>query len=183
LDYLDRKPNAAEVHRTLEREFGPGAVSVRWIQALVDLVWTEDPSEPWTIGDAGSDDPTFILPTLGWLLSHTVWRPHLRRGEARWVARVQRVAPDLHPEAVFFLARMYLARQEREEPTTDIDAYLALGPWRSEEAFTTYLDAVRDHGLERWPLMPGDVEIMEQSDGAPIVREVSRYWVKKEVSP
>lgn len=112
--------------------------------------------EPWQL----SSDPehaAIVLRVMAGVLSGgggtaMFGQPALRLdwptvGQSEWIVRLHTAAPDLieqHPWGWFELymsAAVYQARAERGATTTELDAYLALAPWRDGGAL--YTAAVR----------------------------------------
>jgi hypothetical protein len=89
---------------------------------------------------------------------------------------------DAAPGLPFFdswrLARLYLAREARKEPTHDLDMLVAFAPWRSgEEGWHKYFEAVLPgwvlvaprflvEGLRRGEPEPGATEDLVKADPA-----------------
>jgi hypothetical protein len=110
--------------------------SLRTIQRIVHDMRLQDRSGPWSLSDATGDEAGLILPVLRAYLNLTALREvkserdlFITKAEARWIVRVRRAAPNIHPFDVYRLTRAYLAREERGLPTYDLDAMLAFTPW------------------------------------------------------
>ena len=145
--------SAAAIHGQLQRdahsgsyEFGPQDVpSLRTVQDVVNELRGLDTSGSWTIADArDGEEARLVLETLAAVIEATEGkRREITRGEAAWVIRIRRAAPDLHPWEAFRLARTYLRLEERGEPSGFLDAFLAFAPWRSPEHFERTKAAIR----------------------------------------
>jgi len=147
---------SAEIEKRLKQKFGEAvAPSLRTIQRLVAKLTPTDPSSPWSLADAEGDDAELILPVLASVIEKTEGeRQHLTRAEADWIERIRRAAPDLPPTVeLFWLARDYILRTEREESTADIDAFLAFAPWRLGEPRQRYLNALGKEWTTPSPLL------------------------------
>jgi len=76
------------------------------------------------------------------------------------VVRLRRAAPDLPLFTIWILAVEYQERDRAKESTTDLDALLALAPWRSE------LEEWKDY--DRLTSRTGMIETMERALGQPV---------------
>lgn len=109
--------------------------SQRTVRRIVDEYGQILESEPWSLGDAGpgDPDPRLVIPALEGVIAHTNAKVQsITKLEARWIARILAVAPDLGGWAAYSLAHRYIAREKAEQPTNDLDAFLALAPWRDD---------------------------------------------------
>ena len=128
----------SQIERNLTEKAVPLASqpSRRTLQRIVQAVRVKDRSGPWSLGDAVGDEAELVLPVLRAYLNLTSLRTvqekrdlFITRAEARWIVKVARAAPELHVFDKYRLARAYLARETRGQPTYDLDALLAFQPW------------------------------------------------------
>jgi hypothetical protein len=140
----------AETHRWLEdqvREKRPGFTrdripTLRTIQNWAAHVRPRDESSSWRLSDRDIDDPSLVLDTLGAVIMATDGRiSSFTCREARLIESIARVCPDVVPADRWRLALDYIAREDDNE-TSDLDAFLALAPWRSYEAEDVYNELV-----------------------------------------
>lgn len=94
-----------------------------------------DGSEPWTLQSSDPDDLATLLEMQAALLIDD-WPPLTER-QADMVLRVRRAAPTLSSRHTHFLALDYLNRPEMRR---DIEIYLALRPWESDDRHTRWLE-------------------------------------------
>ena len=126
----------------------------RTIQRYVQRVRQgSGPDEPWTRTEMAGDDAILVLDVLTTLVLRIGSPRSITRAQARWLLWVRQAAPDLDPLAAWQVALLYLARERSSAPDyADLDAVLALAPWRSEQARSTYLEAL---GEKRIPASRG----------------------------
>jgi len=140
--------NATAIHTALERsgDFGDRLPTSRTIRNLVSDIRDEttDGSEEWSLVREDGESE-FILGVLRevYLMSKGK-RGYITIAEAEMLKRIGRVAPEMPRYQAFFLARSYLIRHARGEPTGDLDAFLAFRPFTSDEAaIDEYLAGVK----------------------------------------
>ena len=85
----------------------------------------------------------------------------LSRDQAKWVVRVRRAAPDLKPGQAWPISVSYWLREADGRETQHLDDFLAIAPWRSEEARDRYRSYLDDGTL---PRIPGLDFIWDQAD-------------------
>lgn len=101
--------------------------------------------EPWIFEESGDDEAELVLPVLAEKIRQT--RGHqttLESGEARWIARIRRAAPDV-PLA---LAAQLALRAGRGDVSAVLSV-LAFAPWRDDEHARRYTEAVLSGWLPR----------------------------------
>jgi hypothetical protein len=109
------------------------------------------PTAPWSLSDAPGDDARLVLETIGCLIEYTAGtRSGVAVAEAAWIVRLGRAAPELSPMERWHLAQEYLERESEKVPTDDLDALMALAPWRGEDGWERYTRAAAA-GWVRWP--------------------------------
>ena len=128
---------ATQIKHKLERQprYKDRALpTLRTIQRIVAERTVRDTSGPWSLNEAGPDART-VLDVLAAVIDGTEGRTSAFTGdEAQWVLQVSQVAPDLPPFERWRIARLYLGRASRVEPTDDLDGFLAYAPWRDDGA-------------------------------------------------
>jgi hypothetical protein len=152
---LGRSP--AQIYADLKQEFGTANVpSPKTIERHIK---NRPKGEPWTIIGADAEDAGLVLPVLAYVAWITDGRiQSVTKGEARWIARIRRLRPDLmetggdptEPSGalgVFFLALDYAEREQTGEFTEDLDAFLIWAPWQRRNdyellKYKTYRDLV-----------------------------------------
>ena len=145
---------AAEIQRTLELKFGPNrSPQLRTVQRMVRELRAADASSVWSASpaEATSDDRHALEVLAAVIVGTGGSRTTLTQTEAAHAVGIRSLAPDLDAWLTYRLARAYMARAARGEPTTDLDAWLALAPWRSAPDRDRYELAVRN-GLPRPPI-------------------------------
>ena len=98
--------------------------------------------------------------------------------EADAIVRVRLAAPDLQPYLAYITAALYVSRQSRGAPTTDLDAWIAMKPWLKTNR-DTYRWVVERGFVAPAPVSlvgtrlrggiaePADMEPYESLEGAP----------------
>lgn len=143
---------AKAIQEAIEQEVAKGdlldkpAPSLRTVQRYLAQRPERDRS-PWSLGADRTGDPAPVLDALEAAIYSTKGRIRaVTIAEAGMVARIARAtdytttglpAPDL-----WRLARLYVARAARSDNTVDLDAFLALRPWKSPDDWQQYLDRV-----------------------------------------
>ena len=141
----------------IKNQLGDDAPSLRTIQDIVREKSGPDPSGRWGLNDADPDDAALILPALADIIQETEGRrAYLTRAQAELIGRIRRVAPELNGWAVYRLARLYLFREGRGEPPSDIEGFLAFAPWRSQKQRDAYQRALENEWIpEITSMAPG----------------------------
>lgn len=131
--YAFRGWKAPAIHAELLKQFGEERTpNLRTIQRWVNRVTPQDPTGPWRLADA--DDPAdaaLILPFIAIVRVEGVEHRPLTKGEAEWVLRIRKSAPDVPLYAVLHLVWTYQRWTEMDRPTELLDVVLAAQPWRS----------------------------------------------------
>ena len=133
--------NAAQIFKDLKRRFGERDKfpNKRSIERLVKEFRYADESPPWTVEDSDPEDAKLILE---WLASFNGFGKGLKKVEAFWHLKIQRIAPDLSWARAGVLANLYRIRTAKEASTEELDAYLGFAPWRGAEALERYKQMV-----------------------------------------
>lgn len=123
---------------------GPRVPSVRTIQYMAKEA-RPAPGEPWSVTDQSTADEELelVLDVVRELASSEGDPGWLTRDEARWIIRLRTADSHLPPLTSLALARLYIARAAESRTTYDLDAVLALAPWRGELYRDLYETAVR----------------------------------------
>ena len=133
--------NAAQIFEDLKRRFGERDKfpNKRSIERLVKEFRYADESPSWTVEDSDPEDAKLILE---WLASFNGFGKGLKKVEAFWHLKIQRIAPDLSWVRAGVLANLYRIRTAKEASTEELDAYLGFAPWRGAEALERYKQMV-----------------------------------------
>lgn len=163
----EEKWTPAQIYRevTRQEEF-KDRVSLRTVERLVkELRAPSEDSAPWTISDSGGEEAREVLDARRELIRYSERRVRrFTRGEARWVAKMRRVAPDLPPDIAWLVAvvyrRFYSSVTDRgeDEIIEGLDHYLAFAPWRDEDHFREYKNAVEQGWIPAAPMWDRLVE-------------------------
>ena len=151
--------NAAQIFKDLKRRFGERDKfpNKRSIERLVKEFRYADESPPWTVEDSDPEDAKLILE---WLASFNGFGKGLKKVEAFWHLKIQRIAPDLSWVRAGVLANLYRIRTAKEASTEELDAYLGFAPWRGAEALERYKEMVGAGWVKpitMWDSMVGQV--------------------------
>jgi len=143
----------AQIERELSQmpQYATRLPTIRTIQRIVADV--KDVSPEWSIATADPADLPLVVGVLPELVEQTGGRRlAFTTSEAAWVARVRRAAPDLAAKwALWLAAYKYLTRDQKKEPTTDLDLLLAFAPWRDDASFQRFVAAIP----QEWVQGPG----------------------------
>ena len=133
-------------------------IGLRTVQRKVhDLRAARAAGEIWTLSPSDDDDAPLVLRSLVWRLRISRGRGRtLSRETARWIAAVARAVPDLHPWSVYRVARQYMERSAAGKSTEGLDIYLALGPWRDDDARAEYEALIANGSIDRTLLYRGE---------------------------
>jgi hypothetical protein len=124
--------------------------SVRTIQNIVRDLSLPDTSPKWSVGDSSPEEAAAVLPILKSVVTETKGRRrHLTKNEVRWLTKLHPVTEGLLPFERYRVARVYLLREERGEPTEDLDTALAFTPWRDEKHAVAFEQAIEEGWIER----------------------------------
>jgi hypothetical protein len=148
------------VHRYLEQRYGAAAVSLKTTQR-----WRRDweqrvaPSEldPWSPLDDDLEDGRLALEAFAAVAERDGEMPPPLTGLVRRVAAVRRLRPDLPPALAYDLAFAHLALGDEatagalfgEPLDAAVTRFLALAPWRGEDAAARYVALCRAAGAAR----------------------------------
>jgi hypothetical protein len=150
----------AFTHRYLEERDGAEAVSLktvqRWYQAWRRQVAPGE-LDPWSPLDDDPEDGRLALEALAAAAERDGEMPPAFTGLARRVAAVRRLRPDLPPALAYDLAFVHLALGDEataealfgEPLDAAIVRFLALAPWRGEDAAARYAAFCRAAGAAR----------------------------------
>ena len=139
----ERAPSQSPAQIRKELETSPigqryGLPPERTVQAIAKAYRDRIASTPWSLLGADPADAALVLPVIGAALAkglHGAALTGTTMSHGRWIARLARAVPDLVdlPKGRFEIwrfASVYQGREERKEPTDDLDAFFALAPWR-----------------------------------------------------
>lgn len=178
--------SASRIHDQLENEALKGQAQfsvteiprLRTVQNIVADLKPRDPSGPWSLADADTDEAALVMPVWREVVDYTQGKiSHLTTAEAKWIVRIRRVAPELYPNGlsfwnIYLLAREYVLLIEQKKPTTGPDVYLAYAPWESLLAALRYEEALRkkriparlipDPNIEEASTSKEDAEVHEE---------------------
>ena len=100
----------------------------------------QDMSGQWTLASADPVSAGLVLDTIAAVIEDTGGGVHsLTVAHGRWVEAIRQARPDLPLFSAWYLARMYVRRQNDGKPTDDYDRFLAFAPWRSRDALELYV--------------------------------------------
>ena len=158
---LWRQVGAEEPFKTLYQQDKSIMPSRRTIERAFHDITPQDASPAWSITDQGGEDARGILDVLSTVIWASGGRKNwLTQKEAAWVRLVRKAAPSLGGTRVYQLAREYQLRAETGEDTRDMEGYLALCTWETDDGHSVYDDFVRNGLIEplrfRWVLGADD---------------------------
>ena len=131
LDLLDRGWAPRAIHDTLVAEFGLRAASARAIRERMLAQRPAAAEGPWRLSDADPQVAALVMPVIVAVCEHTHGaRTHIDAAAGAWVATLRAASPDLPLWGAYRLAAEYARRAAAGEPADDLDAALALAPWR-----------------------------------------------------
>ena len=138
---LETSWSAPQIFRDLDsrEEFEDRVPSKRTVERAVSDIRSADKSDPWKITDNDPEDARLLLDLLGTVSFRRYYRERqITKNEANWVITIIKLAPDLTPMRTYVLSNLYRIRTAKEASTEELDAYLAVAPWRSKEALSRY---------------------------------------------
>jgi hypothetical protein len=149
--HLEKKLEADVKHR-----YPP---NVRTIQRIVQDMVVPDTTGEWSITDNEGADARLVLDIMAANIvsKQGFMYPDMKRkftkGEAQWIIRVRKAAPDAPAKIIWTLAQLYI-RKERKgiTDTADLDGYLAFTPWRDKDCFRLYKRVVAKGWMPKVPL-------------------------------
>jgi hypothetical protein len=175
-DGVDAGISAAQISKNIADELKNESdrPHPRHVQRLVKEL-TPGAAAPWSLADSrDADEARIILDTLRDLINRTEDRiTSISLREADMVLKIRWLAPDLGFVPVWELAREYLRREDAEQDTRDLDAWLAFKPWTWGPArYHEYIDSGESELLkgvmrerwERWGMAFGAPTMREQED-------------------
>ena len=127
--------------------------SSRTFERIVRDARIEDRDGKWSLGD--SENSASARAVLDVLAALVTWsegqRMYVTKGEARWIAKIQKVASVLLPLDSWWIAVEYLRREAAGQGTQDLDALLALIPSWSDDTGTKQSEETFAFFQSRWP--------------------------------
>ena len=148
---FDAHRTPAQIEAALRRDKNiMGRVpSRRTIQRVVRDLAYSDESEPWRLDSTvPPDDAQWLIQAAAHVTIHSRAARVLTAAEAESVLAVGHAAPSLPVGSALAIAREYLRRGEKGQPTGDLDVYLATAPWTHKRNRRRYLEVVAAAGLE-----------------------------------
>jgi hypothetical protein len=139
--------SAVQIHRSITKLFGARAPQAeKTTQLIVRQLRRTDASRPWTVIDGDPTEIQVVLRVIAHLLRHDLHggRTGVTRKEGVAIARVATAAPDLTDHWLWEVAMKYAQRESLSWPTAGLDHMLACAPWRSDDAFASYVSIYRD---------------------------------------
>jgi hypothetical protein len=145
---LQRTWTPAQIYRYLDDqpEFVGRIPSQRTIQRIVREFRVNDLSDEWSISDSDPDDAAAVLHMLSQSIKSGFVDYGVGKGitkqEVFWYLHIKKIAPDLSFIQQQVLSNLYRIREQKKNPTNELDAYLALSPWRCDQDRDNYKDLV-----------------------------------------
>jgi len=127
--------SGVQIHRHIEGKWkGRDLPDLRTIQRMVRDISIVDKSGEWSIADSEPEDARLVLDVFadgcanGYLF-------HISKDLANWVVRVKKIALGAPAQIVFFLAFLYLTRDDTGVEIKGLDGYLAFTPWKEDRKY------------------------------------------------
>ncbi len=151
---LTETKTPAQIYRHLdgEKKFVDRVPSRRTVERMVrELRSSAGDTSPWTLAAKDIDEEAARLvlrSRRALILRHEKPLHRFNISEAKWVAKISKIAPDLAPDIAWLIGKVYssLCRRVDERGDDDfltaLDDYLAFAPWRDAEHYRLYLKAV-----------------------------------------
>jgi hypothetical protein len=194
-DLASRGHTPSAIRQEVLDVFGePITPSLRTVREMAKAVHTRDVTGPWSPAADTTGVPEVILAVLAAVLAETAGSDStnfapgpampagpirsITRAEAAIIANVERATPGLPAFELWRIARLYLARAARDEPTDDLDGFLAFQPWRgnAEEGWRAYSLAVHFRWVREAPgYLVGSIYRAHQTGGVPPL--TSAEWI------
>ena len=141
------------------------APSLRTVERKVNEYRGKLDSETWALEDGPADEIRHLLDAMR--TSYASGQGPLALGDATWLVRIHKAAPDLPMDKALDLARFYRARSGRDEPTADLDAYLAFCPWENGVRARQYWALVAEGTVPNAPALIGGPLLLADKDQPP----------------
>ena len=130
-----------EIFHELEQQFPGTYPSRRTVEYIAKEVAPRDQSGEWQLAKAPPDEARQVLPVLGEVIRRTKGQTvRLTVAEAGWIARLRTAVPDLPAWEAYESARRLMGLIAQDKPTTRVEIYLAIGPWRGDKETAEFLD-------------------------------------------
>jgi len=137
--------SAREIHRIIHadpRFADRERPALRTVQAHVSKLHVRDSSGIWSLAAADPETSGLVLDALATIIDVSEGRvTTFTVAEAAWIEAIHRARRDIPAEDAWYLSRFYVTRERHNEPTDDLDAYLAYAPWRDNDARERYITA------------------------------------------
>lgn len=176
--------SARSIKRLLDGEFGEADTPRE--RTIRDILETLRPqaASPWMMAAATVEDAALIMPVWQDVISRTDGRAHaLTEPEAKWLLYIRRICPD-QPRAgelsfwrMYLLARELALLEQRGQPVTGPQSYLAYAPWRGFAEAWRYEQAVKEKRIPPLlspSLVMPEVEVEQPHHGW--TEETIREW-------
>lgn len=141
-----RGVSGTEIHKALvaDPELGALAPELRTVQEIAREHRPRSPGEAWRLSDAAPGEIRPVLETLSAMVQETEGRVStISIGHAEHVVRLAEASPSLPPWLRWVLAVAYDRLAEHGESTELLDLLVAFEPWRDDQAWLAYRNAVR----------------------------------------
>jgi hypothetical protein len=130
----------AEIIRNLKREFPSRPLpSPRTVYNLVGRLPPRDGGPCWSLAAASADDAALVLPVLAAAARITYGTiTTLTNAEAKHIAKLVTIVPDIEPFVCYLIARQYVASLALGQPTALLDQFVAMRPWENHDALVYF---------------------------------------------
>jgi hypothetical protein len=133
------KPAQIEAYLRRQKKLAGRIPTLRTVQRLVAEHRPADASGRWDFAPGAAGDARTVLRVMARVTEVMEGAPVISNAEAEWITALAAANPDLTDFGLWFLARMYRAREAAGVPTPDLDALLAFSPWsQGEEGWLRY---------------------------------------------
>ena len=149
-------PNESTVRAWVRKDNDDYLRQIRPVECMAKEANARDTSGTWELGDSESgEDARLILEVLTEIIDWSYGKQqHFTKGEAMWILKIRKAAPDLDMLRAWLLAILYRTRETLEIETADLDHFVASAPWRSDEARDKYEQRLEKGWVQEFPMMP-----------------------------
>ena len=144
--------SAKVVAEQLKEEGFKDVPSERTLRDMLKEFRPPKPTDIWSLAKASDEEAALVLPVLREVVDRTGGQvASFSTAMAQQIAKIRRLIPEeFWPTTlitfwdVYALAAEYIVAEERKQPPTGPDAYLAFAPWRGLWEVMRYEQAVRE---------------------------------------
>ena len=182
---FDQGYGVVAITDALDREFKKRAPSKSTVDRRVRALKALDTSGRWFMNlDTEPETAALILGTIAVVIEATGGRVRsLTNTEAAWIATIRAAYPDIDAWDSYRLTRLFITRDALEQPTDDLDTYLAFKPWRGDDHQRRYDHAVKKGWIEKAPLVMTNGDLIDLEEVRPEEVKIMTEEIRAAMEP